>query len=84
MSQVTDVLPQRVYVPTLAPTDVGRAPDVAVAHDLAGDGELFCYTSAAELRRHHGVATPWLRLCRADVEDVVADHHVVALHLDGR
>ncbi len=74
-------LPAQVYVPT---TGDGPAATrtVALARDLSGAAELFCFSSPERLRQFHGTATPWRQLTRAETEELARASGVVRCHLD--
>lgn len=82
-SPLSTTLPEVVYVPT---SDDAGSPDrrPALAHDLDGSAELFCFSSPDLLRHFHGTATPWRRMSRAQVAALVEAEGVVRCHLDPR
>lgn len=80
---LSTTLPAVVYVPT---SDDASAPDArpALARDLDGSAELFCFTSPDLLRHFHGTSTPWRRMSRAQVAALIKAEGVARCHLDPR
>ncbi len=80
-SPLSTTFPAVVYVPT-ADEMTSRDRRPALAHDLDGSAELFCFSSPERLRSFHGPATPWRRMSREQVHLLVETEGVVRCHLD--